>query len=542
MPSGNLSQGFSMTPPPMPASSDVNVQPYVQQPSQVQMPQQYYGGKAGGVAFMADKILTGFLAGTKARQEKQANQMAQEIGSAKTGLDIIGQAYKAAVDSGDQKKIQQASQALSEAYNDYLNKAEKYALPDQKIDPKTGKPKKSKNSQGNPNAPIAESTIQIMRQTDPKMLYGPSKEDQQKSKQLDMQTKQMEAKQADDDRWAKISQADPSSITPEDKRFLEYYEFKNFELTPAQQKLDATKDQLLGKILDGKQPLTEQEHDLAEQFGFVKPDVINTVTRTVPDAKGNPQTQLVSIGPKGKVVGTQILPGNDYVPPNQAQVAQQTINAQMSAMMKWGAKAHPDWSKQQLTQWALSTVGGGTQQMDWSQKSEQMDIMNRALQATLAKHTKSYKDENGNPVSRPDEVASSMLGNVVSTTSDGRYAYMPQLAAGTKEGGSSWYKPWTWGHEGTEKWSGMTREQLNSQERQFQAELRAELKKQNPKLTDAQLDKMVPPMLTSQGAASQGEPSYSVTLPNGTKATRKMSPEYADALAARGVKVEPVGQ
>jgi hypothetical protein len=89
------------------------------------------------------------------------------------------------------------------------------------------------------------------------------------------------------------------------------------------------------------------------------------------------------------------------------------------------------------------------------------------------------------------------------------------------------------------------------------------LKKQNPKMTDSQIDRMVPSMLTSQKAGAQamspppqqggaqmapppgqagGDRNYSVTLPDGTKATRKMSPEYADALAARGVKVEPVGQ
>ncbi len=139
---------------------------------------------------------------------------------------------------------------------------------------------------------------------------------------------------------------------------------------------------------------------------------------------------------------------------------------------------------------------------------------------------------------------------------------MQSLAQREKEGGSSWWKPWSWGSEPTEKWSGLTREQLNSEERQFQAELRAELKKQNPKLPDTEIDKMMPPMLSRQQGQSgqmqpppgrssrameappspQGQKWFAVTLPDGTKANRQMSQEYADALAARGVQVTPVGQ
>jgi hypothetical protein len=350
---------------------------------------------------------------------------------------------------------------------------------------------------------------------------------------------------------------------------LELYEYQKFNRSPAQQKEDQIKSQLLGKIMSGK-PLSDQDQTLAENFGLVKPKVANTVTRTVRGSDGGPQTQLVSIGPDGKVVGTQVLPGKDYVAPDQAEVATKVFNAELSAKAKWYKKAHPelpaDKADQIANQWALSTVAGSAAG-DYNDRNQQLDTMNRALQAVLGKHQKEYKGGDGQMVKEPDELYSSMMGNVVSLSDEaggGRYIYMPSLAPGKKEGGSSWYNPWSWGDQGTEKWSGMTREQLNAQEAQFQAELRAELKKQNPKMTDAQIDKMVPSMLTSQKAGAQqmqpppqqggaqamapppgqagGQRSYSVTLPDGTKATRQMSPEYADALAARGVKVEPVGQ
>ena len=587
--SGNLGfQAPSLTPPP---GQNVQVETYADEAKanqqQAQMPPVYYGGKTGSIAFMADKVLTGWLAGTKMAQERKAKQMANEVGAAKTGLDYIGQAYRAAVESGDQKKIAETKSALSEAYNDYLNKAEKYAIPEDTGKKTTGQKIKSglkRFAQGgeNPHLDIAKSTLDIMRKTDPTQLYGPSKQEQQQSEVLDMQTKQMKDQQRDQDRWAEIAQKDPSKLTDQDKRFQEYYEYKNFGQTPAQQRLDQTKDQLLTKIAGGQQ-LSDQERTLAENFGFIKPKVTSTQIRTIQDKNGNPVSQLISIGPDGQVVGTQNLPGKDYIGPNQAQMAGQMINAQMSAMMKWGAKMHPEWDpktpegQKALTQWAMRTLyppTAGT--IDWADKNAQMDTMNRALQAVLAKHKKEYKDPNtGAPTTSYDEMGNAVLGNLVSTTDDGRYAYMPSLAPGQKEGGSSWYNPWSWGDKPTEKWSGMTREQLNSQERQFQAELRAELKKQNPKLPDTEIDKMMPPMLTRQQAqgqqmaappgettpramqppptakgfptletppAPQGEKWFTVTLPDGTKANRSMSQEYADALQARGVTVTPVGQ
>jgi hypothetical protein len=586
--SGNI--GFQMTPLPTPeAQSSVPVQTYADtaQQNQPQAPPVYYGGKAGTSAFYADKILTGWLAGTKIAQEKKAKAMSDEVNSAKTGYEMLGQALRSAMESGDPERISKATAAVNEAKHDFVTKARKYAMPDEQIDPKTGKPKKPgvgakiKSGLGmdNPHLPILNSTLDLIDKADPKEIWGPSKQEQQQNKLLDMQTKQMEDQQRDHDRWTKISQGDPSKMTPEDKRFQENYEYEHFGKTREQQ----MKDDLLGKISENK-PLSDQERQLAENFGLIKPKVVNTVTRTVPDKKGNPQTQLVSIGPDGQVVGTQTLPGNDYVPPNQAQMAGQVINAQMSAMMKWGAKAHPEWDQKTpegqkaLTQWALSTVAGGSAgaSADWYTKNQQMDVMNRALGAVLQKHTKDYKDPNtGAPTTQRDDLASAVFGNIVSTTDDGRYAYMPSLNP-PKPGETHWF-----GKDDPETWSGMTREQLNDAERRFQAELRAELKKQNPKLADADIDKMVPQMLTSQKGGQQmqpppqqggpqamapppdkvqtsmanaakgvmpgaqappGEAYYRVRMPDGSIPIRHMTPEYAEALKARGITVEPVDQ
>ena len=590
MPStGNLFEAPPLAPPPQ--AQPVQVSTFAdeakQNQQQAQMPPVYYGGKTGSAAFMADKVLTGWLAGTKMAQEKKAKTMADEVGAAKTGLDYIGQAYRAAVESGDDKKIQETKSALSEAYNDYLNKAEKYALPEQQMG-KDGKPKKqgvgSKIKQGlmggeNPHLAIAHSTLEIMRKTDPTQLYGPSKQEQQQSKLLDMQTQQMEKQQASTDRWDKLNQTDPAKWSKEDKQFNEFYEHKYFGRT----KQDQLKDDLLDKVAKGTQ-LNDQERQLAESFGFIKPKVVSTQLRTIQDAKGNPQTQLVSIGPDGKLVGTQELPGKDYVGPNQAQLAGQMINAQMGAMMKWGQRMHPEWDqktpegRKALTTWAMSTLyppTAGT--INWADEQQKSDVMNRALGAVIKRHEKEYKDpETGRPTSQPDDLANAILGNVVTTSDDGRYTYMPSLAPG-QPGKTHWFRK-----DDPESWSGLTREQLNDKERKFQAELRAELKKQNPKMPDTYLDQLVPQALSRQQGGMQpppgqagesramtapphqrgdrgdyaagalgvfpsppvpeGEAWYRITLPDGSTPIRHMTKEYADALAARGATVVAVDQ
>ena len=221
--------------------------------------------------------------------------------------------------------------------------------------------------------------------------------------------------------------------------------------------------------------------------------------------------------------------------------------------------------------------------INWADEQQKSDVMNRALGAVIKRHEREYKDpETQRPTSQPDDLANAILGNIVTTSDDGRYTYMPSLAPGQKTGGSSWYKPWSWGSEPTESWSGMTREQLNDKERKFQAELRAELKKQNPKMPDTYLDQLVPQALSRQqggmqpppgqagesramtapprqrgdrgdyaaGAlgvfpsppAPEGEAWYRITLPDGSTPIRHMTKEYADALAARGATVVAVDQ
>jgi hypothetical protein len=140
---------------------------------------------------------------------------------------------------------------------------------------------------------------------------------------------------------------------------------------------------------------------------------------------------------------------------------------------------------------------------------------------------------------------------VFATDVDGRYTWNSALPEAEKH----------WMGFGADTYQGHTKEELQSYENGIRAELRAELRKQNPKLADADIDRMMPASMFSkkQEGGKQGlsevpaQPSgkggmdavpqpggqklYEVTLPDGTITRRQMSQEYADSLQAQGVKV-----
>lgn len=156
----------------------------VQKPQDVGMgmdkppdPQTYYGGKAGVVAHYADKLLTGWMAGKKIKEDSLRNKAAEAIGGSKSAVDTIGQSYRAAVESGDQEKIASTKKALTAAWTNYIGQAEKYVAPPD--DQKKGVGKKIKDAIV-PHGPqiYQQASLDLLKKTDPTTLYGPSKEDQ----------------------------------------------------------------------------------------------------------------------------------------------------------------------------------------------------------------------------------------------------------------------------------------------------------------------------------------------------------------------------
>lgn len=554
----------------MPETAKVDVQPAKDPRGEPgagpQMGPTYMGGKAGGAAYVADKILNGWMAGRKVANEKAETKAIGSVRAAKSAYEALGDDYQTALRSGDTAKAEKLKVDLNATYQNYLDVAEKYAIPDDMGKKKStgdkikGGLKRAVGMGENPHIDILHSTIDHLRKRDISEQYQPSKQEQQQTKLTDMQLSRMESDEAAHKRWEQVAQTDPAKQTPEDKKFLEWYEYEKFGKTGN----DRKKDELLGLVMDGKLASSGPQHDLAVQLGLVRPDVISTQMRQIAGPGGKPTTQLIAIGPDGKMVGQpQTLPGNDYVAPNQAQMAGQVINSQVTAMANWAKKAHPDWDDKTRYQYALSTVaggggGGGTGGADWFQKNQEQDVMNRALKAVMDKHHH-YSKDGGDAY---DGLGSALVGNYIVPDGSGRYAWTPSLKPKEHTGvlgmgaGPDTYGPYT-------------AEQMRAYENQGRAELRATLRAQNPKLSDGDIDKMVPPSaFDGQGKAMQpapaapGQPtpqggstdpaqqaSNQVPPPMGAKKynvflegkfeSRMMTDEQVEKYRSRGIKIVP---
>lgn len=149
-------------------AQDVGLQP------PPQMPPVYYGGAAGGVASVADKVLTGWMAGKKMSEDRMRQKAAQSIGDAKSAVDVVGQTYRSAVEANDQDKIASSSAALKSAWKNYMNMAQQYVAPPP--DQKTGVKQKLKNAFV-PQGPqlYQQATLDVLNNTDPTTLYHPTK-------------------------------------------------------------------------------------------------------------------------------------------------------------------------------------------------------------------------------------------------------------------------------------------------------------------------------------------------------------------------------
>lgn len=516
-------------------------------------PQTYFGGKTGAIADIANKVLTGWMAGKYMGEQRAQQKAAQTIGTMKDAVDTAGQAYHSAVESGDQKRIDSAGKVLDQQWQEYNSAREQYVVP-----PDMGKGQKKsvgKKIEGglknmfSPEHPqlYMQAALNAAKQIDPKELYGPSKQEQLQGQLTDLQLQSakmgVEKEKRDTearDNYEKILLKPDDKLTAGDKKYRNTYE----QLYLGRTKEQLFQDQILDKVTQN-QPLNEFERTKAEQLGLVKPAVTSTTVHTVMGPGGKPQTQIIAIGPDGKMVGTpQTLPGSDYVPPDQAQIAGRVINSEVSAYARLLGKAHPEWDEQTRYSIALGQVAKNTP-MDWAMKNQQQDVMNRALLKMLQSHTKTYKDADGNPVREYDDVGNALVSHFITSSDDGRYAWNASMGAPE----THWFGPDTYGP--------YSKDQLTNYDKQSRVELRAILKEQNKGLTDAQIDQMMPPsgfdvnqkpgaQAGPQAGGMQAPPaapggnmkSYIVQTQSGP-VQRDMTDDQADALRSQGIQISP---
>lgn len=326
--SGNLST--PMDPIPIPqfqpvqtkSPQDIGMQPI---PSTNQAP--YYGGKPGVMADYANNFLQGWMTGKKIKEDKLRNKAADSIGAAKSAVDVVGQSYRTAVESGDQEKVTSTKKALTAAWSNYIGMAEKYVAPaDDGKKKSVGKKVKDAIVPHGPEL-YQQTTLNILKQTDPTTMFGPSKEDQ-----LRQQKEQSQADEASQRK--KITDLDLEEHKKVDDAVSTYQKALLSGDTKAQD--DAARNlEVLGRKVElpSKQKIEQQISETAlgaldkmkqpnMQFGQLS-DLEQGALTTIgmgPQIKNPLQAYLSQVGPKGS--GKKFA--NDYEATHQLLMDQTT--------------------------------------------------------------------------------------------------------------------------------------------------------------------------------------------------------------------------
>ena len=561
---GNLAAPFDPIPIPE-APRDLQTQ--VEPGRNLEPPPQYqnYQGSWGGVAASyADKFLTGWMAGKKIAEDKKRNDAAQKLGTLRSSVDQAGQAYRKAYELGDQAEIERTGKILTQQWAEYNQAKEAYVFPEQQIDPKTGKPKGGGIKGGLkrafvPHGPelFVRAAVEHDKQFDIRKSYEPGKQERQEATLRDWEMEDRKNARDAHTRWQKVSQTAPDQRTKDDQQFMQMYEYEYFHKSPGEQ----LRDDLWAKVLGGQQ-LNKQEHDAAVNLGMLRPDVVKTTMWTKMGPGGKPQTVLISLDPDSKIVNSQPMPGTDYVPPNQAQVAGEVIDSSVNRLVAYAKKAYPGWAKTgadgkpddaKYYQFALSTIqpyAAGVR--DWDSEAARQAATAEALEQLMKPHLREVKGEGGISAPTPDAFYSTVMGTIIQRDPrTGELGFLAELGVKPE---SHWFNEDTY--------RGMTKQQLIDGERQihgqFRALFRAAMKKRYPRITDEQVDSMMPKMImgpqfqgaapgltptpgeqatSGAGAGAGGPITATFQTPDGGRYTTQTTQQYIDEARNNGVRV-----
>jgi hypothetical protein len=240
----------------------------------------------------------------------------------------------------------------------------------------------------------------------------------------------------------------------------------------------------------------------------------------------------------------QRIPGKMWVPPNQAQMAGQVINAEVGALSQQFMKADKSGklTPQDARTQALQTLYPASKTaIDWQQKSEQLELQNRAISKLMGTHT-SKKD------GTTDKMGAALTMFTMQDPTTGMYVWAP-VQPETKA---------TWMGAGPDKttYAGMSKEEAVEQEAMARNALRIALQDENKKATPQQIEAMLPPSqfggaqgvtpppggaqgVTPPPSGAQGAKKYSVSLPGQGTQIREMTDEQKALAERAGAKVVP---
>lgn len=496
MPAGqNIS--FKMDPLPLPDNTPVKVEDERQnqrtQQAQRMPPGAGFMPKGGQIAYIANNMLQGWMAGRHLKAERELNRAKNDVIQSRSIYDTLADTYQKNIEAGkskDDPEMQKMGKAITAAWNNYVNTADKYTQPDEQAQ---GKKKRSlgakigggvkKAFMGNTEPEMFRSAaVNLLRQSGPPVL---KQEPSAASKLQNAQAQDAMDTLKDKKQWSDLVAIDPSKRTPEQETKLEGLERRLFPQTTEQ----SVKDDILKSVMGGKQ-LTPEQKQLAESFGFLKPDVVNTLTWKDRDGSD----YLIAIGPDGKEVGRRKL-GKGYIPPDQGDVAQKIFQNQIDAMVHEYKRAYggdpridPEKLDEDAHRFALMTVAGykglGTNPLE-AQKSQ--FILDKAIKSVIGE----------------DKTKKAIYGNFVVSPQDdpnGLFFYRTNVV----DPQNPEVQRWWWFNTPAKYYGGVGKDELPAYEKEFRIKLRTALRKQNPRLSDEQINELMPaPIFTDNGPGAK---------------------------------------
>lgn len=446
-----------------------------------------YAGRTGSIAYLANNILQGWMAGRHAKAEKKLNQAREDVRQSRSIYDTLADVYQRSIESGkakDDPEMQKLSKDIMSAWTNYVNTADKYTKPAEEAQGKKrslgakigGGIKKGLMTNTDPEL-YRSASVNILRQSGPPVLKEqPSAQARLANAQADDAIKTVK----DKNRWGELVAIDPKQRTPQQEQELEGLERRMFPKTTEQ----AVREDILKNVMAGKS-LTPEQRQLAEGFGFLKPDVVNTLTWKDRDGSD----YLIAIGPNGNEVGRRKL-GKGYIPPDQAAVAERIFNQQIDSMVREYKRAYggdpridPKKLDEDAHRFALMTVAGfkgfGGNPLE-AQRAQ--FILDKAIKSVVGE----------------DKTKRAVYGNFIVSPQDdpnGLFFYRTNVV----DPQNPEVKRWWWFDTPAQYYGGVSKEQLPGYEREFRVRLRTALKKQNPKMSDEEINSLMPPPVFVEG-------------------------------------------
>ena len=516
---------------------------------------------AGGVAYVADKFLKGWMAGRYMGQERQMQQARQQISDARTTVDVAGQAYQALKSAGkpdSDPEVQKAKTALTSAWSSYLQMAEKYVTPQpQPGQKKPGFGSRMKQALGGGGTPhiFLQSSLDVLKKVDPTVFYGET-EQQATQRQLD-QAKLAEVKK--EQNYEQILAKPDEQRTPQEKQFVEGYERAKFGPKPQKEVLE---DRFYKEVASGQSKnWTPDQRSMAQQLGIIHRDQYSMIPETVTDPHNyRAQKQVIHVlDENGHEVRTIQSPFVNLLPPDHFQTAQQALDGQFAVWKKHFMAAGYD--AKTAEKMSVEAISKG--KWTGAPSADDQRLQNDALHFALSNLQKQYKAEH--PAAGPEEVSAYMnkFQALVTQGPNGQLIYdgaalrNPKITYDEPGMISKLFGYFT-GNPPSAKANppsyagGGSQVELGPMEQTLRSQMRAFLDKQKG-LSREQADQIMGTSLVSPFSAMNAPPGAGMTPPtagaklysltiNGETYQRYMTAEQAAAVGRNpSIKVSPIG-